>query len=199
MKLPQQFYERPNVVQISRELLGKYLFTHLDGVLCGGAIVETEAYAGRVDKACHAHLNRRTRRTEVMFGPGGRAYVYLCYGIHALFNIVSNEPGEADAVLVRAIEPTVGLEAMCVRRKMAKVAYRLTAGPGVMSQALGIGTQHNQTDLQGDLIWIEDRGMVLGPEEIVASPRIGIGYAQEDALLPWRFRIQDNPWCSPAR
>jgi DNA-3-methyladenine glycosylase len=199
-KLPRSFYTRSDVVTISRELLGKLLYTQVDGVLTGGIIVETEAYSGFNDRACHAYSNRRTKRTEVMYGPGGVAYVYLVYGLHTLFNIVTNEAGKADAVLIRAIEPTNGVEEMLLRRSLARPVPQLTAGPGVLSQALGISTRrHYGTDLTGHEIWLEDRGVVVPEEEVVASPRVGIDYAGEDALLPWRFRIGGNRWTSKSR
>lgn len=199
MKLPKSFYVQHNVVEIARQLLGKYLFTHLDGVLCAGMIVETEAYSGAFDKACHAHFKRRTQRTEIMYQEGGVAYVYLCYGIHSLFNVVTNEQDAADAVLIRALEPKIGLEAMRQRRKIHRNSHRLSAGPGVMSQAMGILTSHNGIDLSGDQIWIEDRDVEIPRAKIQASLRIGIDYAEEDVLLPWRFTIADNPWCSKVR
>jgi DNA-3-methyladenine glycosylase len=199
MKLPKSFYTRDDVVQVAKDLLGKYLFTCFDEELSGGIIVETEAYCGATDKACHAHLNRRTKRTEIMFAEGGVAYVYLCYGIHHLFNVVTNVKDQADAVLIRAIEPTQGLEIMLARRQMTSKIYQLTAGPGAMSQALGIQTQHYGVDLSANQIWIEDRGLEIAENQLIASPRVGVAYAQEDALLPWRFRIKDNPWCSRAK
>ena len=195
-KLPLEFYRQPDVVAIAQALLGKYLVTHLDGELTSGQIVETEAYCGATDKACHAHF-KRTKRSEVMFRPGGVAYVYLCYGIHRLFNIVTNGEGLADAVLVRAVMPAEGLPTMLARRGLAHAAPRLTAGPGALSQALGIGLAHYGTDLTGPEVWLEDRGVAV--PEMVASPRVGVGYAGEDALLPWRFRVADSPWCSPAK
>jgi DNA-3-methyladenine glycosylase len=198
-KLDKAFYTQPDVVSISKQLLGKCLVTHIDNQICKGIIVETEAYCGATDKACHAHLNRRTKRTEIMFQEGGKAYVYLCYGIHSLFNIVTNTEGNADAVLIRAVEPIEGIEAMLQRRKMTKANTRLTAGPGVMSKALGISTHHYGTALTGNQIWIEDQGTVISENEIIASPRVGIDYAEEDALLPWRFRIKGNKWTSPAK
>lgn len=198
-KLPRSFYTRDNVVQISRELLGKYLVTHIDGIRTSGMIVETEAYDGARDKACHAHLNRRTNRTEVMFHQGGVAYVYLCYGIHHLFNIVTNEEDRADAILVRAIEPEEGTEEMMLRREMNSLKPNLTAGPGSMSKALGIRTGHYGQSLLDDTIWVEDRGVVIPDDQIIASPRVGIDYAEEDALLPWRFRIKGNKWTSKAK
>jgi DNA-3-methyladenine glycosylase len=198
-KLGKEFYLRPNVVEISKELIGKYLYTYIDGLLTGGLIVETEAYSGRNDRACHAHLNRRTKRTEVMYKDGGVAYVYLCYGLHYLFNITTNVEGLADAVLVRAIEPVEGIEYMQERRNFFKHEPALTAGPGVVSKALGINKDHYGKSLLGDIIWIEDRGNEFGEELIMASPRVGVAYAEEDALLPWRFRLKNNRWTSKSK
>jgi DNA-3-methyladenine glycosylase len=198
MKLGPHFYRRPDPVQISRELLGKYLISQIGGVRTAGIIVETEAYNGRTDKACHAHLGRRSKRTEIMYHRGGVAYVYLTYGLHHLFNIVTNEEGLADAVLIRALEPTEGLAEMQLRRGLARADYRLTAGPGMLSQAMGISRQHWGEDLQGNKIWVEDRNFTLTETDILQRPRVGIAYAQEDALLPWRFSIRNNPWVSRA-
>lgn len=165
----------------------------------GGRVVETEAYSGIGDRACHAHLNRRTKRTEIMYHAGGVAYVYLVYGLHALFNIVTNEAGRADAVLIRAIEPTEGVEEMMRRRQLPRPEPKLTAGPGIMCQALGITTAHYGTDLTGNQIWVEDRLENVAEDAIIASPRVGVDYAGEDALLPWRFRIKGSPWTSKAK
>ncbi len=198
--LDEGFYQRDNVVQISRELLGKYLFTQLNGEKAGGMIVETEAYSHINDRACHSHLQRRTQRTEIMYHSGGVAYVYLCYGIHHLFNIITNVQDKADAVLIRAIEPTENIEVMQKRRGIDKPIPQLTAGPGAMSQALGITTAHYGLPLTtGELIWIEDRNVEIPPENIIASPRVGVAYAGEDALLPWRFRVKGNVWVSRAK
>ncbi len=131
-----------------------------------------------------------------MFGDGGFAYVYLCYGIHHLFNIVTNVKDFADAVLIRAVEPLEGIEIMSERREVPKEQYRLTAGPGSMSKAMGINKSHYGLDLTGNEIWIEDTGIRYKKTEIIASPRVGIDYAEEDALLPWRFRVKGNKWCS---
>ncbi|MDX2301749.1 MAG: DNA-3-methyladenine glycosylase [Microscillaceae bacterium] len=199
MKLPKSFYTQNNVVEIARQLLGKYLFTDFEGELCAGMIVETEAYSGAFDKACHAHFKKRTQRTEIMYQEGGIAYIYLCYGIHSLFNVVTNELDTADAVLIRALEPKIGIETMLKRRKLTKKQYRLTAGPGIMSQAMGITTQYNGIDLIGNQIWLEDQGIYPTRKNILASPRIGIDYAEEDALLPWRFTLAGNPWCSKSK
>lgn len=198
-KLTQDFYLQTDVVNISQSLLGKFLVSYFDGNLCSGMIVETEAYCGATDKACHAHLNRRTKRTEVMFRQGGCVYTYLCYGIHTLFNIVTNIEGNADAVLIRAIEPVEGIETMLHRRKMQSAKRNLTAGPGLLSQAMGFKTAHYGTPLTGNTIWIEDRNINITEENVVASPRVGVDYAEDDALLPWRFRIKDSPWSSPAK
>jgi DNA-3-methyladenine glycosylase len=197
--IPTSFYQRENVVEIARELLGKLLVTDIDGVFTSGIIVETEAYHGLKDKACHAYNGRRTPRTEVMYKAGGLAYVYLCYGIHSLFNIVTNHEGLADAVLVRAIEPMEGVEHMLRRRKMTVVEPKLTAGPGAMSEALGIKTVLTGTDLGGSKIWLEDRGVEYKQDEIVAGTRVGVAYAKEDALLPWRFSLKGNRWVSRAK
>lgn len=196
MKLPKEFYTRPDVAQLAQELLGKYLYTCVDGMLTGGMIVETEAYSGQNDRACHAHLNRRTARTEIMYSEGGVAYVYLIYGIYHLFNIITNEQDKADAVLIRAIEPEVGIEEMLLRRGFQSIKPNLTAGPGVLSIALGIDRKLYGADLTGDTIWLEDKGLVLPEESIAAGPRIGIDYAGEDALLPWRFWVKGNKWVS---
>ena len=194
-KLPLSFYTRDDVLRISRELLGKYLMTNIDGVLTGGMIVETEAYNGREDKACHAY-QKRTPRTEVMYEEGGRAYVYLCYGIHQLFNIVTHKEGYADAVLIRAIEPRIGVEEMLLRRGMKKNEARVTAGPGSLSKALGIDRSHYGLSLNSDTIWLEDRGVQIPEEQVMRSPRIGVDYAEEHAALPWRFTVKENPWLS---
>lgn len=198
MKLTRDFYTRADVTQISQELLGKYLFTNIGGQITAGMIVETEAYCGRGDKACHAN-NKRTPRTEVMYAEGGKAYVYLCYGIHHLFNIVTNVEGTADAVLIRAVEPVEGIDWMLLRRNMAKPKTTLTAGPGSLSAALGITTKYYGQDLLGDTIWVEDHGIIVAPQDIIASPRVGVAYAGEDALRPWRYRIKGNNWTSPAK
>jgi DNA-3-methyladenine glycosylase len=197
MKLPVEFYTREDVLQISRELLGKYLYTYVDDTLCGGMITETEAYRAPEDKASHAYGGRRTARTETFFEEGGVSYVYLCYGIHHLFNIVTNRRDVPHAVLIRAIEPVEGIDKMLERRKKNKVVPALTAGPGALSQALGIRhREHNNLSLQGDCIWIEDRGIRLEDKQIVAGPRIGIAYAKEYAAKPWRYGIRGSVWLS---
>jgi DNA-3-methyladenine glycosylase len=195
-KLPQQFYQRKDVVRISRELLGKLLVTNFDNILTAGRIVETEAYNGAVDKASHAYGNRRTNRTEVMFGEGGVAYVYLCYGIHHLFNVVTNVGETPHAVLIRAVEPIMGIEDMLIRTGKKKLDNTLTRGPGNVSKALGIYTRHTGINLQSNEIFIADDGFKVKPSQLVATKRIGVDYAGEDALLLYRFFIKDNPYVS---
>jgi DNA-3-methyladenine glycosylase len=189
MKLPRSFYLRDDVVQIAKDLLGKYLFTRVDGTLTGGIITETEAYAGVIDRASHAFGGRRTARTETMYAKGGTAYVYLCYGIHSLFNVVTNETGIPHAVLIRAIHPTHGIEHMLKRRKMQELKKNLSAGPGTVAEALGIQLAHSKSSLLGKEIWIEDRGILISKKEIAISKRIGVESAGEAAHLPYRFLI----------
>ncbi len=189
MKLDDSFYVREDVVQISRELLGKVLVTRLGNKITSGIITETEAYNGAVDKASHAYNNRRTPRTEIMYGRGGTAYVYLCYGIHSLFNVVTNEKNIPHAVLIRALQPEKGLKAMLQRRGVKAAGKKTFSGPGSVSQALGIHFSNTGTNLLGNKIWIEDDGNKVLPKQIKITPRIGVDYAGEDALLPYRFLI----------
>ena len=198
-KLPLEFYQRNDVVALARELLGKLLVTRFDGMLTSGRIVETEAYNGVVDKASHAYGARRTKRTEVMFGAAGFAYVYLCYGIHHLFNVVTNEEGTPHAVLIRGIEPVEGIETMLARMNKSKLDNTLGKGPGNVSKALGIHTRHTGFSLTGDDIYIADDGPAPSLSEIVESARIGVDYAAEDALLPYRFYLKGNPYVSGKR
>lgn len=190
MKLSRDFYLRADVNLIAKELLGKALYTYVDGRLTAGIISEVEAYCGRDDRACHANNNRRTPRTEVMYHQGGKAYVYLCYGIHHLFNVVTNVDGLADAVLVRSVIPFEGRELMMERRNIVDSRKNISRGPGALSQALGIKTHHYGLDLLGDTIWIEDVGKVFSGEEIKTAKRIGIDYAGEDAERLWRYYVE---------
>lgn len=186
--LPKSFYANPDVVEVSRNLLGKVICTNINSEFTSGIITETEAYCGRNDKACHANNGLRTDRTEVMYGEPGYAYIYLCYGIHHLLNVVTNQEGLADAVLIRSIRPLDGIKTMIERRGMNN-KINLTNGPGKLSQALGITTDLNTTYLSEPPLWIEDRGISFDDEEINTSPRIGVDYAEEDAQKPWRFYI----------
>ena len=195
-KLPLAFYERTDVVLIAKELLGKILVTKFDGIITAGRIVETEAYNGAVDKASHAYNNRRTSRTEVMFAHGSTAYVYLCYGIHHLFNVVTNVKDTPHAILIRALEPLIGIDEMLRRTNKEKLDFTLTKGPGNVSKALGIATHHTNTSLLEDQIFIADDGYKLKKSEIISTPRIGVDYAGEDALLHYRFIVQGNKYVS---
>ena len=185
-KLDHTFYVGHDVVAIARALLGKVLVTRFDGQLTSGMISETEAYAGPIDRASHAYNGKRTLRNEVMYAQGGTAYVYLCYGIHHLFNVVTNVVDIPHAVLVRAVHPLDGVEVMRTRRGGERLS---TSGPGTVTQALGIRTAHNGTDLMGDTIYIEDRSIAIDADLIRSGPRIGVHYAGPDALLPYRFHF----------
>ena len=200
MILPAAFYRRTDPTVIARELLGKVVVSEIDGVRTAGRITETEAYAHVADRACHSHLGRFTARTQIMYAPGGVAYCYLVYGLHVLFNVVTNAADRADAVLIRALEPLEGLPTMCARRGLAQVARNLTAGPGLLTQALGISRAQYGHDLTtGHELWLEDRGFRVAPAAILASPRVGIAYAGADAALPWRYRLHGSRWTSPAK
>jgi DNA-3-methyladenine glycosylase len=190
-KLTKEFYIRKDVVTLAKELLGKKLCTNINGIYTAGIITETEAYAGEHDKASHAYNNKRTARNEVMYHTGGVAYVYLCYGLHHLFNVVTNVKDVPHAVLIRAIKPMEGIEAILLRRKHKALAKNTAAGPGTVSQALGISTKLNGTNLHEESIWIEDIGISFTKREITATPRIGVDYAGEDAKLPYRFLVND--------
>ena len=192
IKLKESFYLQDDVVMITRELLGKYLLTNIDGVLCVGIITETEAYAGTSDRASHAYGGKRSNRTEVMFHEGGIAYVYLCYGIHSLFNIVTNVENVPHAVLIRAIHPMSGIDEMLKRTKKSKTGSGLTNGPGKLSKALGIHHKPTGVSLSGNKIWLEDRGVKIDEKDILVTPRIGIDYAGDDALLPYRFLLKGD-------
>jgi DNA-3-methyladenine glycosylase len=195
-KLPYSYFQNLDVNFVAADLLGKYLFTSIDGVVTGGIITETEAYKGTEDKASHAYGGRFTNRTQTMYEDGGLSYVYLCYGIHYLFNVVTGSKGIPHAVLIRGLEPVIGLEHMLERRKMASLKPNLTAGPGALAKAMGIDKNLNAADLQGEQIWIEDRGLHFNNEEIIACPRVGVAYAQDHALLPWRYYVRGNKFVS---
>lgn len=196
MKLPESYYHSPDVVALSRDLIGKYLFTNIDGEIAGGYIVETEAYAGVNDRAAHSYGGKLTPRTQTMYMKGGVSYVYLCYGIHEMFNVVVSEEGHPHAILVRAIQPTDGLDVMLSRRKMEFMKPNITKGPGSVAKALGISRKINAVSLQSDVIWIEDRGLTFPDKDLAAGPRVGVDYAGNDALLPYRFYVKENIYVS---
>ncbi len=191
--LPESFYQRDNVVTIARELLGKTLYARARRKVTGGMIVETEAYSQK-EKGCHA-FKGKTERNKIMFNNGGFAYVYLCYGIHNLFNVVTNTEGVADAVLIRALQPLEGEELMMKRMKATSIE-RITSGPGKLTKALGIDRNFNGKYLLSNDVWLEDNGKIISGKDIAASKRIGIDYAGKDAHLPWRFTIKGNLWVS---
>ncbi|HEY6979219.1 MAG TPA: DNA-3-methyladenine glycosylase [Chitinophagaceae bacterium] len=196
VRLNADFYSRDDVVLIAKELLGKILVTYFEKKLTAARIAETEAYKGIIDKASHAYKGRRTARTEIMYRQGGAAYVYLCYGIHHLFNVVTNAQETPHAILIRAAEPVYGIDTMLSRTKKLKPDHTLTKGPGNVSRALGISTKHTGINLLGNEMFIIDDGTRPGKKNIIVSPRIGVDYAEEDALLPYRFYIKDNPFVS---
>ncbi len=194
LRLTSEFYLNGNVVTVARSLLGKILVTKVDGIITSGRIVETEAYSWK-ERGCHA-FKGKTKRNAVMYDQGGVAYVYLCYGMHHLLNIVTNHEGLADAVLIRAVEPVEGIEIMKQRRGKLANEFQLTSGPGKLSKALGIDRNLNGKSLFQNEVWLEDDGASLSNNMIVSSKRIGIDYAGEDALLPWRFSVKGSAWVS---
>lgn len=195
-KLPLKFYQRKDVVAIAKELLGKIVVTNIDGIKTSARIVETEAYVAHVDKASHAFNGRRTARNEHMYSQAGTAYVYICYGMHQMLNVVTNNKDIPDAVLIRAAEPIEGIEDMLIRTGKKKLDNTLTKGPGNVAKALGIYKTHSGLLLLDDVITIYEDGYKLLETEIGASQRIGIASAGADALLPYRFYIRGNKFVS---
>ena len=198
--LPLTFFQRPDALQIARELLGKHVFTLLNGELTSGRIVETEAYRHEGDPSLTLHLQRKARQAQALYQPGGHAYLYRVYRVHTLFNITTHDAAHPDAVLIRAIEPLVGVEVMLRRRGLAAVARNLTAGPGLLTQALGLTPELNGELVAGPRIWLEDAGDTAADDNVLTSSRVGLEYAGAEAVaLPWRFRVRDSKWTSPAK
>jgi DNA-3-methyladenine glycosylase len=195
-KLPLEYYQHDDVLFLSRNLIGKVLMTHIGGTATGGIIVETEAYRAPLDRASHAFGNKKTKRNKAMFSQGGVSYIFLCYGIHVLFNIVTNKTDVPHAILIRAIEPLIGVDEMLKRRKQKHLTRTLASGPGTLTKALGITMEHNHILLTGPEIWLEDQSINFADVEIATGPRIGVDYAGEDADHPWRFRVKDSLWTS---
>jgi DNA-3-methyladenine glycosylase len=196
VKLERDFYTRADTLAVARELLGKRLVVPAPGgARVSGRIVETEAYLGVEDRAAHSYGGRRTARTETMFRVGGTVYVFFVYGMHHQFNVVAGPEGRPHAVLVRAVEPEEGIELMRERRPVKK-GRELTNGPGKLCRALGIDGGYNGEDLTGARVWVEETGVRLAPEEVAAGPRVGIDYAGEDVLKPWRFWVKGNEYVS---
>lgn len=194
-KLPHSFYQREDTVLIARELLGKKVFSMAGGLLTGGIIIETEAYRGPEDRGSHAFNNRRTNRTEIMYAAGGVAYMYICYGIHDMLNVVTGPADSSHAILIRALEPTTGIEIMRERRKIFDKDTRLCQGPGALAQALGLNKMFNGKSLQGSDLWIENNEPVPD-DQIVSSARVGMNFDGPYKTIQWRFYIRGNRYVS---
>ena len=193
-KLGIEFYDRTDVLKIAKQLIGKILVTRFDGIVTSGRIVETEAYIGLTDKASHSYNGKRTVRNEHMYAPPGTGYVYICYGMHHLFNVVTNKKDIPDAVLIRAIEPLKGIPEMLSRTNKKKFDNTLTRGPGNVGKALGITKIHSGINLLGNKIFIADADstdILIG-----SSRRIGVESSGDAALLPYRFFIIGNKFVS---
>ena len=195
-KIPLSFYQRKDVVLIARELIGKILITCFDGSITSGRIVETEAYVAITDKASHSFNGRRTARNEHMYHIAGTAYVYICYGLHHMMNIVTNEKDIPDAVLIRAVEPLQGIDVMLQRTGKKRLDSTLTRGPGNVGKALGIFKHHSGKHLLDDEIYLMDDLTEIDKKSIGVSPRIGVEGAGKDALLPYRFYVKGNKYVS---
>ena len=199
MILDKKFFRRNDTVAIAEELLGKVIVTNIDKKKTSGIIVETEAYKAPEDLACHAHGNKLTPRTKGMFLPGGMAYVYICYGIHNLFNIVTGPEGEAHVILIRAVEPLENISLMMKRRKFKNQNFELLNGPGKLSSALGITMDHNSVDLTSGKspIRIEDHNISYQKSIISSGPRVGMSASTKHCgHYPWRFKVDNNKWVS---
>ena len=189
-KISKDFYLKADVAELAKQLLGKVLVTNIEKIgFTSGIIIETEAYSGITDRASHAFGNRRTGRTEVMYMEGGVAYIYLCYGVHSLFNVVTNKKNIPDAVLIRSIKPLDGMEIMMKRTNKKVLSAKDGIGPGKVSKLLALHCSLSSESLTGNKIWLEDRGVKVKKNQIVTGPRVGVDYAGSDALLPYRFRI----------
>jgi DNA-3-methyladenine glycosylase len=195
-KLPIRFYKRQDVVIVARELIGKVVVTNLDGLITSGRIVETEAYVAHIDKASHSFGGRRTAKNEHMYASAGTAYVYICYGMHQMLNVVTNEKDVPDAVLVRALEPLEGVDIMLQRTGKPKLDFTLTKGPGNVGKALGIFKKHSGLHLLDDEIYLVNDGFKLKENEVGISKRIGVESAFPDSELPYRFYIRGNKYVS---
>jgi len=195
-KVPLSFYNRKDVVKIAKELLGKIIVTNFDGFITSGRIVETEAYVGIKDKASHSFSGRRTAKNEHMYSPAGTAYVYICYGMHHMLNVVTNEKEIPDAILIRAIEPLKGIEIMLERTGKNQLDKTVTRGPGNVGKALGIFKYHSGLHLLDESIYLLDDGHKITEQEVGISKRIGVESAGADGLLPYRFFVKGNKYVS---
>ena len=195
-KLSFAFYKRKDVVAIAKDLIGKIVVTTINGIITSGRIVETEAYVAHIDKASHAYKGKRTQRNEQMYAQAGTVYVYICYGIHHMLNVVTNDVDVPDAVLIRAIEPLEGIKDMLLRTGKKSIDNTLTKGPGNVAKALGISKDFSGLTFNENQISIYDDGISLKENEIGYSKRIGIDSAGEDASLPYRFFVRGNKFVS---
>jgi len=196
--LKKSFYTQSDTIGIAKALLGKVLVTKFNGKTTSGIICETEAYCGKNDRGCHAYNGRYTERTKIMYLEGGVSYVYLCYGVHYLFNVVTHVEGEPHAVLIRAVEPLEGISTMLERRNIKNPTHELAAGPGLAAQCLGLTTKHNGISLNDDKIHIYDANPI-SPDNIIVSPRVGMNFEGPYKLIPWRFRILNSHFTSKAK
>lgn len=197
--LSESFYQHDDVVAHARHLLGKILLTKIDDTITSGLIVETEAYRGPDDRGCHAFGGRYTDRTRTMYLKGGHAYVYMCYGIHPMVNVVTSAEGEAHAVLIRAIQPIEGIRTMMERRNVSQPSMHLTNGPGKLTVALGITKLMDGITFfnESSPLKILENDIVLSEDDIIAGPRVGMSkHVGTCAHRPWRFYIKNNPWVS---
>lgn len=189
-KYPRDFYLQ-DTFDVAKKLLGSYLYSSIEGELTGGMITETEVYLGGIDKASHSFNYRRTKRTEIQFDVGGHAYIFIVYGMYPQLCVVTGPKDVSDVVLLRSLEPVVGIDIMKKRRNSEKLES-LTNGPGKLCIALGIKKDHYGEDLCGNRIWVSPPEKELDSTEIISTKRIGIDYAEEYADKLWRFYIKDN-------
>ena len=195
-KIPLSFYTRKDVVMIAKDLIGKILVTNFDGAITSGRIVETEAYVAITDKASHSFGGKRTARNEHMYAAAGTAYVYICYGLHQMMNIITNDKNIPDAVLIRAVEPLEGINIMLQRTGKKTLDKTLTRGPGNVGKALGIFKHHSGNHLLGNKIYLMNDNAKINEEQIGTSVRIGVESAGADSLLPYRFYLKGNKYVS---
>jgi len=195
-KLSLAFYQRKDVVEIAKDLLGKIVVTNIGGKITSGRIVETEAYVANVDKASHAYNGKRTLRNEAMYAAAGAVYVYICYGMHNMLNIVTNDLNVPDAILIRALEPVNGFDIMLERTGKKMFDNTLTKGPGNVAKAMGISKNISGLILGDKIINIYKDDFSFLQDEIGTSKRIGIDGAGTDAELPYRFFVRGNKFVS---
>ena len=195
-KLSLSFYQRKDVVAIAKDLIGKIVVTKIDGKITSGRIVETEAYVAHIDKASHAYKGKRTLRNEAMYAAAGTVYVYICYGLHNMLNIVTNDMNVPDAILIRALEPIDGIDTMLERTSKKVLDNTLTKGPGNVAKAMGVSKNISGLLLGKKQINILKNNFIIPENQIGTSKRIGIDNAGEDALLPYRFYLKGNRFVS---